>query len=542
MSRLRKLASETAIYGLSSILGRVLNFLLVPLYTHVLTRADNGVLTLVYGAFVFLNILFSHGMESAYLKFAAGDEGRARQRTVFTTATVSLLSASFLLGGLFLLVPSTLAWIAGLEGAAGVVPGRIVALAVAILVLDALAVVPFAELRLAGRAKAFALARFAGILVNIGMTVWLLVGLDRGVTAVFEANVVASAITLVLLLPVYADVVRRNGEGGAVRVDRGLWRELLAFGLPFIPGGLGYAVTERASLFGLEKLRAGGLAEAGLFGQSWKLGVFMMLVVQMFRFAWQPFFLQHARDTDAKPLFARVFTVVHAILVAVLLGVSFFAFEVATLPLPGGRTLIAETFLPGLVVVPLSLLAYLLQGWYYVFSAGLYIEKQTRYFVHATGAGSVAAVVATVLLVPRMGIVGAGWANVAGYGVMAFVLLWRAQRTYPIPFDWRRVGLTSAIGGALFALWSGVEAARAWPVEAGLLLLYVAALVAIGVIPPVLLARLRRRPQRPVPVPDVPAESAASGRQMADLAADPASMAAEDEGEPDTAAPPPARS
>ena len=491
VSRLRKLASETAVYGLSSILGRVLNFLLVPLYTHVLTRADNGVMTLVYGSFVFLNILFSHGMESAYLKYAAGAEGRARQRSVFLTATASLVAAAVVFGGFFALVPSSLAWVAGLEGATGVVPSRIVLLAVSILVLDALAVVPFAELRLAGRAKTFAVARFAGILVNIAANLWLLLVLKRGVAAVFEANVAASAVSLLLLTPVYVSALRHRGEGGPPRVDRALWRELLHFGLPFVPGGLGYALTERASLFGLEKLRPGGLAEAGLFGQSWKLGVFMMLVVQMFRFAWQPFFLQHADDPDAKPLFARVFTLVHALLVAVLLGVSFFAFEVATLPLPGGRTLIAEAFLPGLVVVPLSLLAYLLQGWYYVFSAGLYIEKQTRYFVHATAAGSVAAVAVTLLAVPRGGIVGAGWANVAGYGVMALALLARAQRLYPIPFDWRRVGGTSVVGAALFALWWSIPAMQAWPVELLLLAVFAGALVALGVVPPELLARLR---------------------------------------------------
>jgi O-antigen/teichoic acid export membrane protein len=533
LSRLRKLASDTAVYGLSTILGRVLNFLLVPFYTHVFATDEYGVVGLVYGAFVFLNILFTYGLESAYLKYAAGDEGRARVSTVFSTATWSLLITSVVLGGLFLLLPDVLALVSGVTGADGTTAAlspRIVGLAVAILVLDTLAVVPFAELRLEGRPWYFALVRVAGILVNIGLNVWLIVGLGRGVEAVFEANVAASALTLVLLVPLYVRHLRPRFEGS-------LWRDLVAFGLPFVPGGLGYALTERASLFGLEGLPARvpgatGTDQVGLFNATWKLGVFMMLVVQMFRFAWQPFFLQHAKDADAKPLFARVFTLLAAGLWGLFLVISFFAREIATFPIPGGRTLIGPSFLPGLVVVPLALAAYLFQGWYYVFSAGLYIEKQTKYFAHATFVGSLLAVGATFALVPTYGIVGAGWANVAGYAAMAAVLYRYAQRAYPVPFDWRRVGGASLLALALFAAWARVPALQRWWVEMALIAAFTAGLAGLGVVPRGLVARLRRRPSRPDAPPEEPGESARAGARMADLAGDPAAMAEEDP-EPD---------
>ncbi|HYE58992.1 MAG TPA: lipopolysaccharide biosynthesis protein, partial [Rhodothermales bacterium] len=487
-------------------------------------------------AFVFLNILFTYGLESAYLKYAAGDEGRARVHDVFSTATLSLLGTSLLLGGLFLLLPEMLALASGVTGEGGdaVLSGRIVAYVVAILVLDTLAVVPFAELRLEGRAWTFALTRVASILVNIGLNVWLIVGLGRGVEAVFEANVAASALTLLLLVPVYARLLRP-------RFDRGLWRELVAFGLPFVPGGLGYALTERASLFGLQALPSRvpgttGTDQVGLFNATWKLGVFMMLVVQMFRFAWQPFFLQHAKDPDAKPLFARVFTLLAAGLWTLFLIISFFAYEIATLPLPGGRTLIGPAYLGGLVVVPLALAAYLFQGWYYAFSAGLYIEKQTKYFAHATAVGSVLAVVATVALVPSFGIVGAGWANVVGYAAMAAVLYRYAQRAYSIRFDWRKAGATSGLALGLFALWSFVPTLQRWYVEAGMLVLFGIGLRVLGVVPRGLLDRLRRRPARPLSAPDQPGESARAGAQLAVQAAEPSEMA-DEPGDPDASPP-----
>jgi len=536
MSRLKQLASDTAVYGLSSIVGRMLNFLLVPLYTQVFVPGEYGLVGLVYAAFTFLNILFTYGQESSYLKYASGEEGRARVSAVFSTATLSLLGTSVLLGGVFLLVPDLLAWISGLEGGgAGAVPMRLVLYAVGILVLDTLTVVPYAELRLAGRARWFAAGQMASIFVNIGLNLWWVVGLRWGVESVFAANLVASAVKLVWVLPLYARHFRPV-------FDRALWRDLMAFGLPFVPGGLGYALTERASLFGLEHLLPAGesTAAVGLFNASWKLGVFMMLVTQMFRYAWQPFFLQHARDPDAKPLFARIFTLFHAALVVALLAIAFFAEEIATVHVMG-RTLIGKAYLPGLVVVPLALLAYLLQGWYYVFSAGLYIEKQTKYFAHATFAGAAAAVAATFVLVPRYGIVGAGWVNVLGYAVMTAVLYGYAQRAYPVRWDWPKVMGTSGLAAVLFGAWTVFPALRATWAEALLLVAFAGGLALLGVVPRGLLGRLRRRPARTVAgSADGAAATKAEGAELAEMAADPATMADDTPPGDDTAPTPPA--
>ncbi len=532
LSRLRKLASDTAVYGLSSILGRMLNFLLVPFYTQVFTREEVGVITLVFLAFVFLNILFTYGLESAYLKYASGQEGRARVVEVFSTATFSLLATSAVLGLGIVLFPGVLQ---GLFGFGAGAP-YLVAVVALTLVLDTLTKVPLAELRLAGRPWMFAVANFANIGANILLTLVLVLKYKRGVAGVFEANLMGSVAQLAVLAPLYVQLLRP-------RFHRAIWRDLVAFGLPFVPGGVGYALTDRVSTIGLQKLPsavpgASGEALVGLYGAAPKLGVFMMLAVQMFRFAWQPFFLQHADDADARPLFARVFTLFNAGLWAFFLGVAFYAREIATLPLPGGRTLIQASFLPGLVAVPLVLGSYLLQGWYYAFSAGLYIEKQTKYFVHATVAGAVAAIVATVLLVPRLGLVGAGAASVAGYGAMALALYVYAQRAYPLPFNWRRAGGTAALALALFGAWALVPVLQRWFIEGLLLAAYGAGLVALGVVPRGLLTRIGRRPARPQAPPEEPGESARTGAQLADLAADPAALA-DNTDAPDASAPSP---
>ncbi|MBT8400053.1 MAG: polysaccharide biosynthesis C-terminal domain-containing protein [Rhodothermia bacterium] len=509
-SRVTKLASETAVYGVSSVVGRLITFLLVPFYTQFFAPDVYGVVILLYTAFVFLNILYTYGMESAYLKYASGSEGRDRKEDVFSIAIWSLLATSVSISVIILLLRGPMLEVIGVDT-------RWIHLlyyAVAILTLDTLAVVPFAELRLANRPVTFAGIKIANILTNVGLNVFLIVGLRWGIESIFIANLASSALSLVLLAPLLLKNLR-------LRFGSAFWGEMMRFGLPFLPGGLGYALTDRVNLFFLAQMdrenvirlygdsidvsalaaraqeaatavgQAAGSAAtdavfgqyvAGVFGTVWKLGIFMMLLVQMFRFAWQPFFLQHADDEDAKPLFSRVFTLFTATSLFVLLAVSLFAEELVAIPLPGGRTLIEGSYWLGLSIVPIALLAYFFQGWYYNFSAGAYIRKKTIYFVHCTLAGGLVAVVLNALFVPAYGMLAAAWATAAAYGVMALMLGVIMYRFYPMPYEWGRVTTLLALAGSLFAIWYLVEGADNLAAEFGLLAAYVAGLFGARVI------------------------------------------------------------
>ncbi len=528
--RLRRLASETAIYGLSSILARLLNFLLFPFYSHVFAPDAYGVISIVYTAFLFFNIVYQYGMEAAYLRFAVEADATGRRR-VFSTAIGSLLGTSLLLSALIALFPAPVAALIDLEAR---YRWLLYYMAV-ILVLDTLAVVPFAELRLRNRAWRFALIRLAGVVVNIGLNVLLLVGLHLGVAGVFMANAAASAFTLLLLTPEFLRLWRPV-------FDAGLWRQLLRFGLPFLPGGLGYAITDRINLlflkrmtpeqvrrlyadrFDLEALareaeraaravleRASGvltpevqqrMAEAaqavygnhvvGVYNGVLKLAIFLMLVVQMFRFAWQPFFLQHARDPDAPQLFARVFSLLTAVGLLVLLGVSFFAAEIVRLPLPGGYVLINPRYWTGLFIVPVALLGYLFQGWYYVFSVGAYLRHRTALFIPATLAGAGVSLLLNALLVPRVGMLGAAWATTLAYATMALTL-WKLTRPhYAVPYRWGQVLALGAWSALLFGAWHTWPALQRPLFELLLLLGWAAALPVLRVVTPAELRALLR--------------------------------------------------
>ena len=500
-SRIRKLASETAIYGVSSIFGRPISFLLFPFYSNVFLPDVYEPVIVIYAAFVFLNVLYQHGMESAYLKYAADAETEEKRRKSFSTAIGSLTVTSLLFSGALMLFRDGAGTMLGLDST----HQFLLAYAAGILLIDTLCVVPYAELRLRNQPWRFALIRTSGILVTVGLNLFLILSLDMGIEAIFIANMAASSVTLLLLFPTIISRYRWQ-------FDRQLIREFLHFGLPFVPGGLGYALSERVNIFFLEHLPpekilalyghhpavqrladSGGAEDpsvyanfiVGAYGGIIKLAVFMALVVQMFRYAWQPFFLQHAKDTDARELFARVFTFLTAGLLIVFLAVSFFADDIVAIPVPGDRTLIAPSYWIGLSVIPIALVGYIFQGWYYAFSAGLYIEKKTRYFVTCTLAGSVVALSANILFVPQYGMVAAAWSTSASYAVMSILLLVFSQRFYHVSYQWGRVGLMVAAASGVFALWYFEPALQVFWIE-GLL-------VAGFVIVAVLASRARKR-------------------------------------------------
>ena len=492
--RIKKLASETAIYGISSVAGRLINFLLFPFYSNVFAVEIWGIASVIYASFIFFNIVFQYGMEAAYLKFASLDETETDKRVTFSTGLLSLATTAIVLSAILLLARSPLSSLFSVP----VAWEYLFFYVAAILLVDTVNVIPLAELRLSNRPWTFAGIKIANILINVGLNLYLILGLKMGIEAIFIANLAASVSSTVLLLPTILKWLRPV-------FNRKVWGELLAFGLPFVPGGLGYAIADRINVIFLGKMDPEKILSLygsetdlsaiatqpeslstfmlGSFGGAAKFGVFMALVVQMFRYAWQPFFLQHAQDNDARQLFSRVFTIFVGGALFVFLGVSFFTAEIAAVPLPGGRTLIAPDYWLGLSVVPIILIGYLFQGLYYNFAVGAYVEKKTRYFVHCALAGAVVALIINAIGVPNFGMAAAAWATAGAYLTMAIMLLMITRRFYKIDYDWSSVGIASLVALGAFGVWYLFPNLRIWWVELLLLFGFALLMVLLKVIP-----------------------------------------------------------
>jgi O-antigen/teichoic acid export membrane protein len=434
--RIRSLGSDTAVYGVSTILGRFLTFLLTPLYTHVLVPGDLGIVANVYAYIALLNVVYGYGMESAYMKYVSTLEvGTKRQ--VFSIPFVAVACTATLFSLAIMLNASRLG------GAVGVPVEwtHLLVYGAAILFLDALALIPFAALRMERKARTFAAIKLGGIGINVVLNVVLLFSAHLGIEGIFISNLVSSALTLAMLTPTIVD---RFAPGW----HSGLFRALLRFGLPTVPAGFAAMLVQVVNRPILESLK--GSAAVGIFQANYRLGIFMMLLVSMFDFAWRPFFFAHANDSDARQLFARILTYVVAGLATVFLLLSFFLPDLVRAPIWGGYPLIAKPYWVGLEIVPVILLAYLFLGVYNNLVAGIYIQKRTEVLPAVTFVGAGLNIAANLLLIPPFGLMGAACATLISYAVETTVMALFVRRIYPVPYEGKRLAKIALSAGAVY--------------------------------------------------------------------------------------------
>ncbi len=437
--KIKRLGTDTAIYGVSTIVGRFLTYILTPIYANVLSSADVGIVATVFSYIAFLNVLFGYGMESAFLKYRSALEvGNEKQN--FTVPFLSLTISSLVFAALMVWQRSSLAHLAG--DPATYAP--LVFYAAAIVCLDTISIIPFASLRLARKAKRFASIRIASIVVNVVCNVLFLIVYRMGIEGIFYSNIISSALTLVLLLPTILSNLTSKWNGK-------LYESLLRFGLPYIPAGIAtmmIQVIDRPILLALTDK-----STVGIYQANYRLGIFMMLVVSMFDFAWRPFFFTHAKDPDAKQLFARVLTYFVLLMSGVFLVLSFFLENIVRLPVFWGHSLLPPEYWPGMTIVPVVLLGYMFLGVSNNFVAGIYIEKKTSHLSINTFIGAAINVVANFMLIPVLGIMGAALATLFSYAAMAIALFVVVQRFYPVKYEFNRVAKIVVAGGAVFCLY-----------------------------------------------------------------------------------------
>ncbi|AWM33743.1 lipopolysaccharide biosynthesis protein [Hymenobacter nivis] len=488
MSIAKKLVSQTAVYGVSSIVGRVLTYLLVPLYTGAFAAAEYGVVTGLYAYVSFLNVVFTYGMETTYFRFA-NRPGTDRRDLYDRTLSLLLLSSA----GLALLL---MALARPLLGLLDIGPGyeRYFYWVALILAFDAVSAIPFARLRLENQARKFATIKMAGIVVNVALNLFFIVlcpavasgrwlpalgplvarvydpGL--GVGYVFLANLVASAATLLLLGRELLDF--------QFRFSWGPLRPLLKYAYPLMLMGLAGMVNETFDRILLAKWLPTGfypgkssLTAVGIYGACYKLSIFMSLVIQAFRYAAEPFFFAQSTEKNSPATFALVlkwFTLCCAVIFVVIsLNVEDF----------GNIFLRRAEYRQGLAVVPVLLLANLFLGVYYNLSVWFKLTDKTYYGTYIGAGGAVLTIALNFLLIPVLGYMGSAIATLACYFMMA-VLCWRlGERHFPVPYPVARLGLWLALAVGLVALgWAVPVAAwgprHAWHV--GLSLAFVAVL------------------------------------------------------------------
>ncbi|GAB2771706.1 O-antigen/teichoic acid export membrane protein [Hymenobacter luteus] len=472
MSIAKRLASQTAIYGVSSIVGRVLNTLLVPVYTARFAAAEYGIVTGLYAYVAFLNVVFTYGMETTYFRFANRPD--TDRRELYSRVMTLLLLSSALLTTVLALLARPLMSLLSLP------PGheRYALWIALILGLDAVAAIPFARLRLENKARKFAAIRLANILLNVGLNLFFIVfcpdvlagkylaGLRPlveglydptiGVGYVFISNLAASAFTLLLLGRELLDF--------RPQLTLAPLRPLLQYAYPIMLMGLAGMVNETLDRILLPRWLPEGfypgksnLAAVGIYGACYKISILMSLVIQAFKYAAEPFFFGQSNDKNSPRTFALVlkwFTLCCAML---FVGVS------VNVELVARVFLQRPEYLEGLAVVPVLLLANLFLGVYWNLSVWFKLTDKTYYGTYIGFAGAVLTVALNFLLIPLLGYMGSALATLACYFLMAALCWWLGERHFPVPYPVARLLAWLALAVGVVALSWWLPVAEGWP-------------------------------------------------------------------------------
>ena len=447
---IKKLAGETAIYGLSSILGRILNYLLVIVHTRVFLPDAYGVVTELYSYVAILMVIFTFGMETTFFRFTTRD----KDPDIYKVASSWVMIISFFMAGAIYLNASFLeGWLQIPDSSQYI---RWLAL---ILFLDSFIAIPFAKLRIENRPWKFAIAKLVMILLTVGLNLFFLLGLPHlaetgsslgqyydpeiGVGYIFLANLIGSASVYIILI--------RELFSLRLKLDPAKLGPMLLYATPILLTGLAGMLNENLDKILFRRLFPSdiGINEQdalGIYGAAFKLSIFMMLGIQAFRYAAEPFFFNKSEEKDSRELFARVLHYFVLVCLVIFVGVSL------NVELIGKIFLRKPEFWQALYIVPVLLLAKLLFGIYVNLSIWFKITDRTIFGTYFSLAGVVITVVFNLLLVPRMGFMGAALASLACYATMALLCYVKGQKEYPIPYKMGPIFLHILVASAWVGL------------------------------------------------------------------------------------------
>lgn len=435
--KIKALSKETLIYGTNTIIGRFLNFLFVPLYTNIFAPGEFGIIANIYAYIAILNVFFTIGLESGYFRFASTlEEGNNKEN--FTHPFLGIFINSLVLSGILFIFAGNLNTLFLVDESRI----HLIRYTAVILFFDAISIVPFAYLRLQHKAVLFVSLKILNIVINVSLNFILILVLKWGIESVLISNIIASVVTFLTVCP----IIYRNIS---VTFNKNLARELLKFSLPYIPAGISsnlVQVINRPMLFAI----TGDANSVGIFQANYKLGIFMMLFVSMFEFAWRPFFMQNFKLPEAKKLFSKIMTIFVIAGSFIFIILTLFIEDIVKIPLLGRGTLVGKAYWSGLVIVPVILFAYLLYGMYINLMAGIYIKKKTKYLPFITGGAALTNIVINLLLIPSLGIFGAAVSSLLSYLAMLIGIFLVSQKYYPIQYEYSRIITVFVIIGVIF--------------------------------------------------------------------------------------------
>ena len=450
MNPFKKLASDTVIYGMSSIVGRFLNWWLMPLYVSLFVPDVYGIVTNLYSYVAFFMVFLTYGMETGFFRFASKNSNSEK---VFSTSLISLFLTSSVFIVLVLFLKNDLAALINYPNH----PEYILWLAV-ILAIDALTAIPFAQLRLKNRPLKFAFIKLVNIGANISFNLFFLLvcpklaannpnsfihiiySADIGVGYVFISNLLASIITLSMLLPAMFKI--------SFQFDKVLLYKMLNYSFPILIVGLAGVANQHIDKILIPFLipeDQNPMEQLGIYGAGVKIAVLMNMFIQAFRYAFEPFFFSQAKGKDDKNMHAKIMKYFVIFGLLIFLGMVLYI-DVIKLIIRNPE------YHAGFSIVPVILLANLFFGIYFALSMWYKLTDMTRYGAYIAVSGAIVTITLNFILIPIFGYHGSAFAILICFFGMMIVSYFLGQKYYPIPYNLKRIFTYFLIAGILFII------------------------------------------------------------------------------------------
>ena len=433
MAGLKSLAKETAIYGVSSIVGRFLNYLLVPVYTIALPASSGGygVVTNIYAWVALMLVLLTCGMETGFFRFA--NKGQDDPMRVYSTTllSVSFGSVIFVALGLLFLEP-----IAGwLEY--GEHPWYI-GMKIIVVAMDAIQSIPFAYLRYKKRPIKFAALKLLFIFLNIALNLFyyvVLKGNDVGYAFLF--NLICTSVVMLCMIP--------ELRGFTYVLDRELLKRMLRYSLPLVILGMAGILNQVADKIIFPFVypdEAEATIQLGIYGAASKIAMIMAMFTQAFRFAYEPFVFGKSKEKDSREMYAQAMKFFIIFTLLAFLAVMFY--------LDILRHIIGRDYWDGLRVVPIVMAAEIFMGIYFNLSFWYKLIDETRWGAYFSLTGCTILILMNVFLIPKYGYIACAWAGFTGYGVAMLLSYFVGQKKYPIQYDLKAIGMYVLLAAVLY--------------------------------------------------------------------------------------------
>ena len=433
MSNYKSLFKQTLIYGLATVLPRIISFLLNPIYVQFLPdKSAMGEVSIIFSYIIFFNVVLSYGMETAFFRFYNSESDK---KTVISTTTISILATSILFLVLAFYSRCTLSLWSSINV-------NYVVLATFILFFDALCIVPFSKLRAEKKPLKYAIIKVSNVLISIGLTLFFLMLLPKIVNQnpthflnqiyipnfeigyIFIAGLLASLSSFMLLLPSYFQI---NWQ-----FDKPLWKKMMRYGLPILVSGIAFAINEHFDKILLDWMNV-PKSDIGAYAACYKIGMFMVLFRTAYTLGIEPFFFSHASSANAPQTYAIItkYFVIFGSFICLFVIVFVDLLKVPLVPKP--------EYWNAIKVVPIIVLANFFLGIYTNLSIWYKLTDKTHVGAYISIFGAVITLLLNYLLIPKYSFYGSALATIAAYGSMMILSYKLGQKQYPIPYDFKTI-------------------------------------------------------------------------------------------------------